>query len=580
MQKNMPSPAAPRVWATVGNFVEGGPVLGRRVANTTFLQALLSADPYDGYHFFLPDGASVAAVADWLHRFFPRLVEKKDVHVGDFFSLQRHLSTKQYHCMHLPDAISHFTQLVQMRNALAPKLFPVTGLTHSLSYARFMPEYAKHLWAGVSPQDAVIVTSESARLVMERVFQGICGGLGLKGAAANRPALEHIPLGVRTESLPDPSERWDAPERKEAATTGKRMRERLGLGAETVVLSLARFCAASKMDFMPLLSAMKRAQGLGLTPEDTVLVLAGWAEENDGLPQALQQYGASMGVRVLLFLRPTDEERRGLYAAADIFVSPSDNIQETFGLTVAEAGAACLPVVASDFDGYRDIIVHGRTGLLVPTLGFAGSLETDMQALFWYDNQYHLKLAQQTAVLVPELAEALARLGVDSGLRRRMGAAGRERIHSLFSWDAVINKYVALWDRLAGVFLSPEEEACIRDAAHPMRMKFSEYFRGHFTQVLDASVASRMTVRRTAAGEAVYKGALPLHQYAGMDMLLDQEAVRRLLFFARKPVVCGAVLENLQQLFHEKGAPAATVSERAAFTVLWALKHDYIEKLK
>ena len=45
------------------------------------------------------------------------------------------------------------------------------------------------------------------------------------------------------------------------------------------------------------------------------------------------------------------------YAAADIFVSLSDNIQETFGLTPVEAMAAGLPVVASDWDGYRETIV-------------------------------------------------------------------------------------------------------------------------------------------------------------------------------------------------------------------------------
>ena len=41
-------------------------------------------------------------------------------------------------------------------------------------------------------------------------------------------------------------------------------------------------------------------------------------------------------------------------AIPDIFVSLSDNIQETFGLTPLEGMASGLPVVATDWNGYRD----------------------------------------------------------------------------------------------------------------------------------------------------------------------------------------------------------------------------------
>ena len=54
-----------------------------------------------------------------------------------------------------------------------------------------------------------------------------------------------------------------------------------------------------------------------------------------------------------------------IWSAADIFCSLSDNIQESFGLTVIEAMAAELPVVAANWDGYRDAIQHGVTGVLV-----------------------------------------------------------------------------------------------------------------------------------------------------------------------------------------------------------------------
>ena len=53
-----------------------------------------------------------------------------------------------------------------------------------------------------------------------------------------------------------------------------------------------------------------------------------------------------------------------LLAAADILVAPTDNTQETFGLSLLEAQSAGLPVVASRFDGYKDLVVDGEDGFL------------------------------------------------------------------------------------------------------------------------------------------------------------------------------------------------------------------------
>ena len=49
------------------------------------------------------------------------------------------------------------------------------------------------------------------------------------------------------------------------------------------------------------------------------------------------------------------------------FISLSDNIQETFGLTIIEGMAAGKPVIATDWDGYRQTVRHGDTGFLIPT---------------------------------------------------------------------------------------------------------------------------------------------------------------------------------------------------------------------
>jgi glycosyltransferase involved in cell wall biosynthesis len=437
-----------------------------------------------------------------------------------------------------------------------------------------MPEYAQHLWPGVSPRDALLVTSESARLVLERIFQSVRRGYGLDPEGFPAPRLVRMPLGVDRESLPTLEERWE-----NASSPGRELRDRLDIGDEPVFLSLSRLDPYSKMDFLPLISAFRRAESLGLPKGGYTLILAGWADEGDDLPESLRRYAASRGVRVRICLRPTAAERRSLYAAADVFVSPSDNIQETFGLTVAEAGGAALPAIVSDFDGYRDIVRHEETGLLIPTLGFADTPETEIQSLFWFDNQYHLKLSQQTVVQMPLLAGALARLGTDAALRRRMGRAAQKRVLDLFSWDQVVKRLVVLWDDLAATPLSSGEEERLRAAVHPLRMPFARAFQGHFSQTLSPKVLDSLLLRTTPPGMALYRKVLPLLSYAGMEHFLDPDIVRRMLLAARKPLAAAALMARLEADLSAAlpRVPPSLRRERAAFTLLWALKHDYLE---
>lgn len=72
------------------------------------------------------------------------------------------------------------------------------------------------------------------------------------------------------------------------------------------------------------------------------------------------------------------EYRHRIWRAADLFVSLADNIQETFGLSPIEAMAASLPVVVSDWDGYKDTVRHGIDGFRVPTIMASAGAGTDL----------------------------------------------------------------------------------------------------------------------------------------------------------------------------------------------------------
>lgn len=83
-----------------------------------------------------------------------------------------------------------------------------------------------------------------------------------------------------------------------------------------------------------------------------------------------------------------------------------------------EAMAAGLPVVASDIPGNRDLVVHGTTGFLVPVGDRAG-------------------FARWTNTLLE-----------DEALARRLGQAGRERMRTEFSVERMIQRHVALYERM------------------------------------------------------------------------------------------------------------------------------------
>lgn len=72
--------------------------------------------------------------------------------------------------------------------------------------------------------------------------------------------------------------------------------------------------------------------------------------------------------QVFLFGRVDKELLDSLYSIADIFVMPNIPVKgdmEGFGIVALEANLAGLPVVASDLEGIKDAIIHGKNGFLI-----------------------------------------------------------------------------------------------------------------------------------------------------------------------------------------------------------------------
>jgi sugar transferase (PEP-CTERM/EpsH1 system associated) len=107
---------------------------------------------------------------------------------------------------------------------------------------------------------------------------------------------------------------------------------------------------------------------------------------------------------------------RDRLSSADVFLLSS--ISEGISLTLLEAMAVGLPVVATDVGGNREVVVHGETGLLVP------------------------------AKSPRELANAILRLANDRPLAHAMGVAGRKRVEAHFDLRKVVAEYEDLYLRI------------------------------------------------------------------------------------------------------------------------------------
>lgn len=525
--------------------------MGRSVANEGFITALIRNAPYDEFHFFLPDEGQAVIVTERLASLFP-----EKTRAGAFTVVTRHalpsaVAENAYEVFHLSDCVADNAALQRLRNGLSRNIFAITGTTHSLSYARYPLYFFDQIWPGVTERDAVIATSTAGKHAMRSMFSALRAGYALDASFVS-PKVAHIPLGVDMGDFVSPAE-------KEAV--GGNLRKRMGIAANScMLLVFARISHYSKMDVLPLFRALVRAEESGLAKGSYTLVLAGWMDTGDAAPTAYSEIAERLGINFLLVPSPDNATRKELFAAADIFLSPVDNPQETFGLTMLEAGAASLPVIASDFDGYRDLVTDGETGVLIPTIGPSDTTETDMLSGVWFDNQHHLQLAQQSVVSVPHLAKAIASLANDAALRKRYGAAAHERVAAKYTWDMVALSHVALWDELAATPM-PERP----QVDHPMHPAYGTVFGGYYTRLLDPS----MVVRWTKFGEAVYRGKDFPAVYAGVERLVQLDALRKLLFNARKDTPVESLL------------PANTPSpegERAAFLILWALKHDLLEE--
>lgn len=510
-------------------------VYGLGVFAKRFLRSLLRHSDFDEFHFFCssayvePQEGELLA-SDRRVRLLP---------LREFSASARQFDYHVLHNIWTPD-IGPWTD---MRNRLCPAGVPVTGLTHTISYQSFLPRVLSTMVMGARPSDSIICTADSARTVMLNWIEHLRREFGAQtGAAVGYGGrLDKIPLGVDAEMF--------APQDKAP------LRRRLNLPADDVLLLyVGRFSHVDKMDLFPLLLAFKSA--VGRSPAQGVTLVMAGSDSLYKYAARVEQFAAELGVagRVVIRTNLPDREVPDYYAAADVFISPSDNIQETFGLSIIEAMACGLPVICSDWDGYKELVEHGRTGYRVPTYWMQCDRNVCDHAGLADWMMDHFYLGQSVSVDVPEMALALERLIGDESLRRQWGENGRRRVLEHFDWPVIIRQYLDLWQELKA--LAAAEPAADGRRTSWYRPDFFQTF-GHYpTRLLDSSTT------------VTTNGPLDFKWYPELSAEIRPDLFEQITRAARAGVTIGE-LERLA------GQDRVTL-DSLRFHIMWLLKYQHL----
>lgn len=448
------------------------------------------------------------------------------------------------------------------RQHFDPKACSLIGITHTVSTRRVMEGLHDLLLKPIEPWDAIICTSHAVQTVVKTQMDLQIDYIKQRFGASRVPApqLPVIPLGINSADFAH------NPQARAA------LREKYAAGDDSVVvMSMGRLTVVEKANPVPLFMALEEiAQSTG---KDIHFWMVGWASRDDEHKMHVDGAKAFCPSVTVHVIDGRDADiRRDIWSGADVFTLPVDNIQETFGLVPVEAMAAGLPVVMPDWNGFRDTIVHGETGFLVPTM-MAPHSDIGRNLARRFANgtdaylQYLLTLEQQTVIDMRAYIAALSQLITTPALRRKMGDAGVRHVREHLDWKAIIPQYQTLADELAAM-----------RAAGPVT---TPRMRGSAVNPIEvdpfALYASYPTRQATGALRVTHRKALTADALTALDAVNGRALYkRRLLSDAQTLQIAQAVARAGQAEAHDL-AQTLDVSQAAMIgTLLFLAKYDFV----
>lgn len=247
----------------------------------------------------------------------------------------------------------------------------------------------------IQPASVIVANSRYTRDLCLTVCQEI-------GAPKDPSEVRVVPLGTD-------------PRHFRPGVDTKAIRTRYGLGPGRWMLTVARLTAHKGID-----TALQALAKLGVRHADLRYAVVGAGKRHEELQAMAGELGVADRVRFLTTV--PDHDLPALYNLAEVYLGVSrqaDSNVEGFGISLVEASACGIPVVAGRSGGIPDAVREGETGLLVDP--------TD----------------------AGEVAAAVERVLGDKVLARKLGSGGRQAVETYFNWDRVTREMIAIADEFS-----------------------------------------------------------------------------------------------------------------------------------
>ena len=408
----------------------GPKLMGRNAAGESFIRAFLIKNSHVDNHIYIEDRNS-------LNSFQKLTTQLNCTQSFKYISRNNHNHLAQLGALFYPGPnISRFSLL---RNFFGHNKWSITGITHTTSSAGAMDSIAELLTSPIHPWDALICTSNSVKSTVEKILDAQFNFLKshLGASKVSLPQLPVIPLGVNLDDF--------------SFTQNEIIEARNHLNIDNdsiVVLYVGRLSFHAKAHPLAMYQALELSSRKVDVP--IVLIECGWYANQsiaDSFAEAARKFCPS--VKVIHLDGRIPENRNLAWSSADIFCSLPDNIQETFGIVPIEAMAAGLPVVVSDWDGYKDTVRDEIDGFRIPTLIPEPGLGADLAQRYSLDIDTYDMYCGYTSSLISvdvlSASRAFTKLIQSPSLREAMGASGFKRAKELYDWSIIYKKYELLW---------------------------------------------------------------------------------------------------------------------------------------
>jgi len=260
---------------------------------------------------------------------------------------------------------------------------PAVAIAHGLDLTWKNPLYQK-LWIGIfiPAHDKLIAVGN------ETIRQGVA-----RGIPENK--FVFIPNGVDTEKNLGGYSRND-------------LKKLLGINLENKKLLLTSGRLVKRKGVAWFIENV-----LPKLPENILYIVAGEGIDKPNILKAIEKTDAQKKVLVLGYV--TDEQRNILFNTCDVFVQPNikvENDMEGFGISVIEAAACRMPVIASRLEGLQDAIKDSQNGFLIEPYDISG---------------YTAKINEFLS---------------DDGKRKTFGGQARRYVIENYAWEIISKKYI------------------------------------------------------------------------------------------------------------------------------------------